>query len=157
MAGPTASVIVPQVLDERTVLEIAGIIESTADRVDGRDFAVSGHPFIWSHGEEYDGEFSECDYSTAVGWRPKDQILLIAMCNQPEDHVILADLCIKISEKIGGLIDFGGTLQLSGSETSGRLHRIGFDSSHGGTGYCHIGDIEFLKGWISQPEFRMVK
>ena len=157
MAGPTASVIVPKVLDEREVLRIAGIIEETADRVDGRDFAVSGHPFSWTQGEEYDGEFSECDYSTTLGWRTKDQIILIAMCNQSEDHAILADLCIKVSEQIGGLIDFGGILQLSDRAVSGCLHRIEFESSHGGTGYCHIGDIEFLKGWISQPEFRMVK
>ena len=157
MAGPTASVIVPEILDEREVLRIAGMIEGTADRIDGRDFSVSGRPFIWSQGEEYDGEFSEFDYSATLGWRPKDQILLIAMCNQSEDHAILADLCIKVSELIGGLIDFGGTLQLLNRVVSGRLHRIGFESSQGGVGYRHIGDIEFLKDWRSQPEFRMVK
>jgi len=50
--------------------------------------------------------------------------MLIAMCNQPEDHVILADLCISVSESIGGLIDFGGPLPLAGTPHLGILHEV---------------------------------
>jgi hypothetical protein len=92
MAGPTASVILPNRLDELTLQRVTRLIDEIADSACGMDFAVRGRPFLWATGEDYEGQFTELGYSREIGWTPQDQVMLIAMCNQQEDHVILGSL-----------------------------------------------------------------
>jgi len=157
MAGPTASVIFQTPLSTTQIESIEERIANLSEEVQGADFWVKGRPFIWNQGEEFDGEFDELEYLKYTGWKPHDQILLIAMCNGREDHRILADLCLLISREFSGRIDFGGQLIGVDDAAPGSLWAIPYDTYLGETTTNDIGDVEFLQWWSTQSNFHMIK
>ena len=155
MAGPIASVIAREPLSAAQLGSVADFIASKAARVEGDSFWVSGRPFIWIAGEEYPGQLSEVDLSEVIGWQPKGQVILIAMCNDKVDHRILADLCIEVALLLDGIIDFEGWL---GDVTPkiGQIWKSTYESVPG-TAFSHLGTPEFLRWWLEQPGFHMIK
>ena len=85
----------------------------------------------------------------AFGFRPAGVIGFAAMCNDPEDHRILAHLCEKTARRTGGVIDFGGRLDEPFSvPVAGGV--LDIDDRHMGT-------ADFLVEWLRAPRFQMVK
>lgn len=126
MAGPAASVLLPAALDSEGERRVRTEIERVAERLEGNDFWVDGRPFFLSFGEDYDGEFDdlgeEC-LADVLGWRPHGAVGFAAMCNSDIDHRLLAQLCIRFAQLLGGVIDFGGELPV-GPTLSGATMQI---------------------------------
>lgn len=113
MAGPTASIIVPDSMNDELRADIRADVKRMSTKVDADDFWIQGRPFILTLGPEYEGELEE--YVTdgvpqVIGWTPRDTIGLAAMCNERQDHLILGHLCLHFVRKTNGLVDFGGAL-----------------------------------------------
>lgn len=176
MAGPTASLLLPALSSEERRTRIRREVERNANLLDGDDFWVEGRPFILSFGEEYEGELNdiiEAGLPSVLGWRPQDLLRLAAMCNDPVDHRILAQLLLRLAQILGGVIDFGGSVlpepSLDGPtpslparvEAPAGLAGVVFATSYaieaGRYGTCQYGDPAFLEAWLQHSTFRMVK
>jgi hypothetical protein len=158
MAGPTAAVLAKDFGEDQR-LWLAAFLRSISEHASGDDFWVSllkfqergsgeGRPFIWSVRTMADDEDAD-RIREAFGFRPAGRIGFAAMCNDPEDHRILAHLCEKTARRTGGVIDFGGRLDEPFSiPAAGRV----FDVNDG-----HVCTPEFLGEWLKAPRFHMVK
>jgi Family of unknown function (DUF6368) len=173
MAGPHACVLLPEPL---TVEEQSRILVELATHIDGGDFSIDGCSFWLTFDEDYPGEFEDLaaeGLSTILGWKPRGVVGFGANCNGDRDHELLAELCIRFAERLGGIIDFGGPLRI-GPDLSGAtpvsarriespeglpgvLYATSYEIRPGRCGTCHYGDATFLRGFLRHPSFRMVK
>lgn len=95
------------------------------------------------------------------------------MCNGDRDHELLAELCIRFAEQLDGLIDFGGQLRigpdLGGTSASlprridapeglpGVLYAAAYQTARGPYATSHYSDAAFLRAFLHDSRFRMVK
>ena len=159
MAGPTAAVLAKDFGEEQRFW-LADFLRSISEDVSGDDFWVSplrfqpqgaaeGRPFIWRLRPMWDDEDAD-RIGEAFGFRPAGVIGFAAMCNQPEDHRILAHLCERTARKTNGVIDFDGRLGEPpfSAPVAGKVLEINDR---------HVGTPDFLLGWLTNPRFVMVK
>lgn len=176
MAGPGASILLPDSLSEVRATEVRAEILRTAEKVEGNDFWIDGRPFIVWFGEEYPGELDElCEVGLpdVLGWKPNATLGFAAMCNGQEDHRILAELCVLFGRKLDGIIDLGGRIAVGPSfdglsatqpvriETPDNLQGVLFATSYltamGVYATCHFADTTLMESWLKDSRFRMVK
>jgi hypothetical protein len=86
----------------------------------------------------------------AFGFPPVAVIELIAMCNARHDHRVLGELALHFAECFNGVIDFCGDLGIQ-TMPQARLVNIGRGNPR------HVGDAKFLKSWLRDERFFMVK
>jgi len=114
------------------------------------------------------------------GFLPEQEIQLDAYCNGPQDHRILGLLALAIAERFDGIIDFGGLLfpPLTPNqkefiweprwEDAEPFSRKLIDSMPGvaiavpyttvsRTWVYHVADTTFMRAWLAQPHFHMIK
>lgn len=109
--------------------------------------SAEGRPFIWNlrTADEEDADRTR----EAFGFQPAGVVGFAAMCNDPEDHRILAHLCERTARRTGGVIDFNGRLDEPPLYSAvGRVLEINAG---------HVGTPEFLGEWLKNPAFHMVK
>ncbi|MCP4178778.1 MAG: hypothetical protein GY756_13520 [bacterium] len=160
MAGPVASIITGNIISEDQIQEIKKYINENASLIKTEGFWIRERPFIINFGLEFKEELQEHienGISDIIGWEPKDKIIISAMANQEIDHKILAELCTNISQKLNGLIDFTGELNIGDERIQGTLFKVPYKNINGEISYNHIGDIEFLIHWMKNNNFRMIK
>ena len=128
MAGPTSSILFESIPTKQTLGEIDNVIKKISDQVDGNDFwvvstksingtvvSLQGRPFgiekhiidsnYYEYTEEEISMIRKC-----IGFNPKYDLGIYAMCNQEIDHKILGEITLYFAEKFNGLVDFGGQL-----------------------------------------------
>jgi hypothetical protein len=163
MAGPVASVLLPSKMSVERVAALRTGISRIADDVQGDDFWVDQRPFILTVGPEYPEAISEildAGLPEVLGWSPEDVVSFAAMCNDDQDHRLLARLCIDLAEAEGGVIDFGGRLAIS-PQLDDKPVRV--ENPGGVTGVLfvtarsHYGDAALARSWLRHASFRMVK
>jgi len=177
MAGPGASVILREQLDSLRAEQVLEVLDHLGARRTGTDFTIDERPFIVWFGEEYEGELrdrKEGGLSELLGWRPVDSVGFAANCNGELDHRLLAEICVGVAERLGGIIDFGGTIGLgpvfpkeaphpsmkivNPGGVSGLLYATSYEIEPGRRyGTCHYGDVTLLRSYLGLPSFRMVK
>jgi Family of unknown function (DUF6368) len=113
------------------------------------------------------------------GFTPTVEIGVWAMCNDNIDHKVLGLLCAHLADTLNGIVDLGGALLPSGfsldlhsppnwSEVSGDVQRyvetmvghavaIPYETISGRMWATHFVDAQFLRSWLGNPEFRMIK
>jgi len=161
--------------DERLAL-LRNEVARIATEVRGDDFWINGRPFILQVGPENAEqlpEIAESGLSGILGWSPQEIVTFAAMCNGDQDHHILAQLCIAVAERDGGVIDFGGCLAIGptfdGSVRSGALRvenpegtkgvlfATAYETGAGSFATTHCGDVALVRSWLQHPDFRMLK
>lgn len=176
MAGPGASVVLPDLLSDELGLQIKEELGRIADEVRGDDFWIDGRPFIVTFGEDYPGELDDLareGFPTILGWTPKAVVGFAAMYNSDEDHRVLALICIRLVKTLRGVIDLNGSISAGPSlsrtapaapirvEPFGEGHGVLLANSYlisdGRYGTAHYCDADFLERWMNDPAFRMVK
>ena len=80
-----------------------------------------------------------------------------AMCNRDIDHKILDELTLYIADKFDGLIDFGGQISVQSGEIMGKTWEIPYETASGMTAFYNVADVDFMKDWIGNKNFRMIK
>jgi hypothetical protein len=117
----------------------------------------------------------------AFGFTPVDEILVVAFCNGDEDHRILGELCVRLVERFGGLVSFGGALwppvpPEAGIDVlhadwrqvephfrrmiealPGKVVGLKYEPQPGRQWVVHVANEAFARAWLSHPRFRMVK
>ncbi len=116
-----------------------------------------------------------------LGFSPPAEIAVWMWCNQDVDHRMLGYLCLAMALEYDGLINFGGQVNLvapddmiSGASDRerraerdrkiagrvrrmpGRVYLVNYGSLANPVN-GHIGDAEFMDGWLRHPRFRMIK
>ena len=173
MAGPTCSVLLRANAGVSTLALAYEVIDSIAIERNDNSFYVRSTQVSPGNGElrpfgvelssittEYDEHSADelISIQEKFKFSPNHQIALFAMCNQREDHMILAQLTVKIAEAVNGIIDFGGLLfNQKGELTIGKVYEINYQTANGKNLQYHVGDIEFLRNWIFDKDFHMIK
>jgi hypothetical protein len=117
---------------------------------------------------EYSGDscLSPADWARfrqALGWMPVCELSAWINCNRPQDHKILGWFCAELATRFNGIIDLGGTLPLPDSDKwvhfglAGKVVETVYDLDADRTAPVHIVDAEFLRSWMLQPQFHMIK
>ena len=176
VAGPTAGLLLPDLLTPQRIEGVSSQVRSLASSVEGDDFWIRGRPFLLSFGPDYPEEFEELAATglpAVIGWTPRDAVNLSAMGHRDEDHRLLGELCVTFASQLGGLVHFGGdleglpTLPVDCPSTALRVESLGglagslfaapFEYRPGQYGTLHLGDAEFLRAWLRHPRFHLVK
>lgn len=171
MAGPGVGVLFRTPASGPVELEARSLISTLSADVQGDSFSLADRPFILGFGEEHPGELQELGETTLprhLGWMPQGTMWLAAMCNGLEDHRLLAEVCLAIAERLDGIVDYGGVLRfdpLAQRLPSVLTQAYEFPPRYEGTLLAvphgrllvHYSDCAFLRWWMQQAEFRMVK
>lgn len=213
MAGPVVSVLLRESLVKAQLKEIDQWLRSVATRVDGAR-GRRGEWELWMDGAPVgcpSGE-SQCtiivsvqgpdpygfgldpfeapemveEIGLAIGYRPVQDILVIAMCNQRIDHCLIARLALHFAQQFDALIDMGGTItpplppavkkedgtyapwfdlvtlddiRTFLADLPGRVWEIyGEDEIDRYASLpSHVVDATFLDAWVRHPHFHMIK
>lgn len=136
-------------------------------------FKVSASDFV----EFYD-ESEKIQIINKLGIIPTAEIGLCAMCNDSEDHKILALIALECLQMFGGYINLCGLvyppifqnsnsskyteptieeIRTSVNQINGRIIEIAYNGDNGKVFYKHIVDHEFFSNWIQSPHFYLVK
>lgn len=178
MAGPTASIWIDTPVDSATQEFVHSICTLVASEVEGSDFRVKdtrpingsyngqGRPFLSTLDDLLPGYI---DYipedisavSSHFASEAKAEISFAAMCNQPEDHRILGELCLHTANAFNGIVNFNGGLYFGvyrdRAKRSSVLRSLATKDDYLSTDLSDYGTTDFLRAWLSHPDFRMVK
>jgi hypothetical protein len=110
--------------------------------------------------------------------RPQGRLSVTAGMNRPADHRVLGEVVLQLALLLEGVIDFDGALlplaspawthPMSWPEVSSSVHELlkgvpgcvialEYEVNDQRTWACHVGDSQFLKGWLKHPDFHMIK
>ena len=148
MAGPCLSVFLPQSLSSTQEAQVHALITSLAHTVEGRDFWICGCPFFvdFRAPDEYERSL------VVNGWNPVGSVSYCAMCNGQTDHVLLALLCHRTAELLGGLIDLGDISTFTDSACV-----LTFEGHKPIPDHGYVVTPDFLSYWMGEPNFRLIK
>jgi hypothetical protein len=128
MAGPVATVLIPEPLSDHDRVALRRMIDAVSEhdldkppaleafwacdtRLIAGGYSGEGRPFAIETGLQPEWEPGQlAAVSGAFGFTPRDELVVIAFCNGREDHRILGELCVWLAERFGGVICFGGAL-----------------------------------------------
>jgi Family of unknown function (DUF6368) len=99
------------------------------------------------------------------------------MCNQQDDHHLLANFALEINKIVGGFINMRGAIlppllqddkgnfihhTKSDEENyvnsiKGVVHEIGYQVTETRDYYYHVVDRTWLMNWMEHEDFRMIK
>lgn len=176
MAGPTASVLFARAEPDPVLMVRQARLGCGHNSGEDEEFWIDGRPFLATNGPEYPEmlvEVAESGLPRLLGWTPRGVVTFSAMCNDVEDHRLLARLCLAFCEQTEGVVDFGGTLPFgpdldglvavppSRTANPAGLHGVLFATSYeiatGSFGTMHYGDANLLRAWLASPNFHMIK
>ncbi len=126
--------------------------------------------------EELDA-LQQQDFCTKIKDNPEAFINISAMCNDAQDHHLLANFALEINKIVGGLIDLNGAIipnlqkdkngnyihqthadyQNFVNEIIGQIHEINYYIDDDKKSYSHICDAVWLHNWTLHEEFRLIK
>lgn len=161
MAGPTCSVLCPTA--QRACLSVDELMELVAAVREGDSFWVQdtrqiggsytgeGRPFLLFWEPREGGELRSLE--TKIGWVPEDEIGPAAMCNDPQDHRILAEIAIWLAERQSGIVDLGGELPF----LSQTVHDVSSVNALCPAAIAHLATPSALRTWLGSAEFKMGK
>jgi hypothetical protein len=169
--GPTVSVLLHDVPDERDKAELLDVVKKLDPQAASLDeFWISNtayigcatvskegpRPFLASF-DAFDAEeeMSRAALQREFHFMPAAQVTAAALANQAIDHRILADLARFLVKRYRGIIDFGCTLGVT--NPIGRLVAIPYTTAWGELASYDVGDATFLKYWFDHPDFHMCK
>ncbi|HRG07477.1 MAG TPA: DUF6368 family protein [Cyclobacteriaceae bacterium] len=173
MAGPTSSVLLRIAPDSSTIALVYKVIDDLATKRTNNDFYINstlasfGKDGLRPFGVELNSitndyyNYSESELKLIEDkfkFYPKYDIGLYAMCNDIVDHKILGQLTLKIAEAVDGIIEFGG--RLDGKKiknVNGKICEIDYETAIGRIAQHHVSDIEFMRNWLLDKSFYMIK
>lgn len=173
MAGPTSSILLENIPSELMWGKIEDIVQKISDKVDGSAFWVidtglingkvsttEGRPFtIKRHPIDtlYYSEEEILMLKDYVGFNPVFGLVVSAMCNREIDHKILGELTLYLAEEFNGLINFGGHLITQTDKMQGKMWEIPYETSGGMMAVYSIANVDFMRAWLNNKNFRMIK
>jgi hypothetical protein len=102
-------------------------------------------------------------YGSALGWVPACELSIAIYCNRRRDHQILAWLCVELAKRLDGMIDLDGPMPIPPEKMwldcglRGRAIPVVYAIDESRSAKVHVVDADFLRSWMSHPDFHMVK
>lgn len=62
-----------------------------------------------------------------------------------------------LAEKFNGLINFGGHIINQPNNLNGKIWEIPYETSGGMTAVYNVADVDFMKDWLDNRNFKMIK
>jgi hypothetical protein len=122
--------------------------------LDDRPIFLAHEPETW---EDYD-QASLRALHRILGWSPSDRLLVVgAMCNQPIDHRLIAQVALAVLSGRDGVIDYGGPLEIESTGLPGWALSLRYEMAAGGYAQSAIVSPDWLAGWLAEPTFRLIK
>lgn len=122
---------------------------------------LDDRPLVIGHSDEswvVDDQPSFRALCGLLGWEPCSRELAIgAMCNDAIDHRKLALAALAVLEVYEGVIDYGDSLEAEPPDLPGWTVHLRYEAAAGGYGQTAIVSSDWLRGWLSAPQFRLVK
>jgi hypothetical protein len=108
----------------------------------------------------------------------KDEISILAFCSGEENHRILGHLALLAAEKYRGLIDLGGAITPPFKENEskknypycsrekirafvntieGKICEVEYEVADGSKWIYHVADCTFMRNWLQNRYFHMIK
>ena len=166
MSGPSCAILLADRLCADHLAVVDELIGRVSDTRQGEDFWVidtrtiggsfrgDGRPFIVSSEPVEKEESEQEQIREGIGWVPVSQVSVAAMCNSPEDHAILAEIALSLTERLGGVIDLNGDLPIP--RTQGVTAVICRTISETTAEYLVV-QPDVLRKWRLNPAFHLVK
>ncbi|BDS10902.1 DUF6368 family protein [Aureispira anguillae] len=119
--------------------------------------------------------------SDLLNIKPRYCLDVGAMCSKTIDHQILGELTLFIADKFDGIIDFGGALspyyllpnhlskedvnwseikpyfETMAKDIKGKIYSINYKTSLDKDWVFHICDVDFMRSWLKNKHFYMIK
>jgi hypothetical protein len=131
----------------------------------------------YSHKTNEDDEVQKQDIDTKLKDNPEQFILISAMCNDIQDHKLLANFALELNKIVGGFIDLNGAIipdlekDAKGNyihqthedyrrfvnNIKGQIHEINYIISEDRKSYSHIVDAQWLHNWTLHMDFKLIK
>jgi hypothetical protein len=168
--GPTVAILLPP--DQRApspegLLEIAHSLDASAET--STDVSITttlpvggasqscegGRPFGFHVGTTGFAAAQLEPVAFAFGFTPEAAIHAFGYANASIDHRMLADLALFFARMFNGIVDFGGNL---GHVTTraGKLISVPYSPGSFPSAF-HVSDADFLRAWMGDPAFHMIK
>jgi hypothetical protein len=80
-----------------------------------------------------------------------------AMCNDPIDHRLLAEVALTLLSDRDGAIDYSGPLDTEPIGLPGWALHLRYEMAAGGYAQSAIVSADWLTAWLADPAFRLVK
>jgi Family of unknown function (DUF6368) len=126
--------------------------------------------------EEYEEDEKE-NVKLKIKDNPTQFISIYAMCNQKDDHYLLASFALEINKIVGGFINLKGAIippllkdekgnfiqhtrrdeEIYVKAIKGAIYEIWYKISDTRSYYYHIVDRTWLINWMEHDDFRMIK
>lgn len=157
-------------------------LQITKGEVFGMDLSeVGGLPFIVSYEQVASWDHEDLKIvEQQLGFKASYEIVLNACCKDEVSHRLLGLLTLECCERFHGLIDFGGALyppsQLGYDELHamgwreaerhsreyfdrlpGKLLTITYEVSEERDWFYYVADTTFMRAWLADPNFYMIK
>ncbi|MFN7921366.1 MAG: DUF6368 family protein [Bryobacteraceae bacterium] len=155
----------------------------TDTRTVGGTFRGESRPFVLTSESPDPDVHDLARIREEFGFEPASRLLVIAMCNGREDHQILAELALYFARTHSGVIDLCGALmpprwlndprRLRGCgvewaevraefeswapQFPGKIAGLPYETVNGKLWVSHVVDRTFLKAWLQDPGFYMIK
>lgn len=95
----------------------------------------------------------EVDQKPLIGFTPTHAVDVIALCNSPVDHIVVALLTAAVMDLIGGVAN----AELHEDQVPIVAGLPGIVATTTDPWPAAYGSAEFLRAWAQQPSFRLVK
>lgn len=95
----------------------------------------------------------EVDQEPLIGFTPTHAVDVIAFCNSPVDHLVTALLTAAVMDVIGGVAN----VELREDQVSIVAGLPGIVATMTDPWPAAYGSAEFLRAWVQQPGFRLLK
>ncbi|MDX3661796.1 DUF6368 family protein [Streptomyces sp. ID05-26A] len=166
MPGPTLVVELAEPLSETALRELEAFVRRHTTRFERPrawffDVSISlGHdearPFLIHLLRQGDDVFEaehadEHEVEEVLGFKPVQAVNISAGCNAHSDHIAAALLTAAIMDVVGGV---ASAELLAGQVVTGLPGVLGVTA---GTYPTALGTAEFLRAWVAQPGFRLLK
>ena len=134
--------------------------------------------FEWQTERQEDFPARRARLAERFGVTPFSCLAISAGMNRAVDHRVLGEVALHLGRVLGGVIDFDGALlpsalrlrfdRVSWQEIAelvrefvdvipGKVVTIEYRVSEERQWACHVGDCEFMEGWLQHPEFHLIK
>jgi hypothetical protein len=122
----------------------------------GGRYQGEGRPFV-ADIEPGDVEQPHLDQiEAAFGFHPERELGIGAMCNQKEDHWLLAEVAAYLAAELAGVVDVGGILSLP-DDHPGQIIILEYETVRSEILGSMVLDSEALWEWSRRPDCRMIK
>lgn len=161
MAGPEIAVVTREIVSIADAVEAASRLGVWKPGEQEGDGWLDGRPIAFVHDDdpwEDDDEAALRVLKTMLGWEPSvPSLVIVAMCNSPRDHELLAQVALEVLDGRQGAVDLDGEPPDVPMDLPGWVVHVRYRTVNEADAFHAVASREWLFGWMADQAFRLVK